>query len=254
MIKLLFFYIIFIFYSFSLFSRNIGETEITTEDGIEVFQKEKYYLLKKNVLITSDTFSLSGNNLKVLFDKDLCDISIIYADGNVILNSKTNGIKAIGNYMEIFLKEEKILVKGINSELHLKQTSMFSDGTIELVNQDGNFYLNGPNSVLESDEINISGKNIEGKFTIINQNREIIKLNVDDDNISNVKTKDVEMYSKKVIYNKKNSIIELFENVKIIRGNEIITGDYGTLDTQNNSYKVKSRNEKKVKVIISENE
>ena len=29
------------------YSRNIGETEITTEDGIEVFQEEKYYLLKK---------------------------------------------------------------------------------------------------------------------------------------------------------------------------------------------------------------
>ena len=56
-----------------------------------------------------------------------------------------------------------------------------------------------------------------------------------------------------VIYNKKNSIIELFENVKIIRGNEIITGDYGTLDTDTNSYKVKSNNSNKVKVIITEN-
>jgi len=253
MIKLFFFYIIFIFFSLNLFARNIGETEITTEDGIEVFQKEKYYLLKKNVLITSDTFSLSGNNLKVLFDKDLYDITVIYADGNVKLNSETNGIKAKGNYMEIFLKKERILVKGINSELYLKQTSMFSDGIIQLFNKEGNFYLNGPNSLLKSDEIDINGENIDGKFTIINQNREIINLNVNDNNISNVRTKDVDMYAKKVIYDKKNSIIELFEKVKVIRGNEIITGDYGTLDTETNSYKVKSNNEKKVKVIITEN-
>ena len=39
-------------------SRNIGETEITTEDGIEVFQEEKYYLLKKNVEIVSDEFEI----------------------------------------------------------------------------------------------------------------------------------------------------------------------------------------------------
>ena len=32
-----------------LFARNIGETEITTEEGIEVFQNEKYYLLKKKM-------------------------------------------------------------------------------------------------------------------------------------------------------------------------------------------------------------
>tara|TARA_B100001540_G_C15248367_1_gene391524 strand:+ start:360 stop:506 length:147 start_codon:yes stop_codon:yes gene_type:complete len=28
-------------------SREVGQTEITTEEGIEVYQKEKYYLLKK---------------------------------------------------------------------------------------------------------------------------------------------------------------------------------------------------------------
>ena len=60
------------------------------------------------------------------------------------------------------------------------------------------------------------------------------------------------MHSKKAIYNKETSIIELFENVKIIRGSEIITGDYGTLDTKNNSYKVKSNNSGKVKVLITD--
>ena len=40
--------IIFIF-SESVLALEKGETEITTEDGIEVFQNEKYYLLKKNV-------------------------------------------------------------------------------------------------------------------------------------------------------------------------------------------------------------
>ena len=32
--------------SLSSFAREIGETEITTDDGIEVFQNEQYYLLK----------------------------------------------------------------------------------------------------------------------------------------------------------------------------------------------------------------
>ena len=35
------------FFSISVKAREIGETEITTEDGIEVYQDEKYYLLKK---------------------------------------------------------------------------------------------------------------------------------------------------------------------------------------------------------------
>ena len=42
-IILIFFTILFTLNSLS--SREIGETEITAEEGIEVFQNEKYYLL-----------------------------------------------------------------------------------------------------------------------------------------------------------------------------------------------------------------
>ncbi|MBT3778330.1 MAG: hypothetical protein HOF83_09865, partial [Pelagibacteraceae bacterium] len=65
------------------------------------------------------------------------------------------------------------------------------------------------------------------------------------------KTDGIIMYAKKAIYDKKNSIIELFENVQIERGSEIITGDYGILNTKNKSYKVSSKNSNKVKAIIT---
>ena len=47
MTKFVIFFLIVLLNNTYAFSRNIGETEITTEDGIEVFQEEKYYLLKK---------------------------------------------------------------------------------------------------------------------------------------------------------------------------------------------------------------
>ena len=59
------------------------------------------------------------------------------------------------------------------------------------------------------------------------------------------------MYANIINYNRKNSLIELENNVKIIRDGEIITGDYGTLNMETNSYKVNSKASKKVKVIIS---
>ena len=253
MIKILISYLIFIFASWSLLARNGGETEITTDEGIEVFQNEKFYLLKKNVQIISDTFSLSANEVKVFFNKDLYDITTIYADGKVILNADVNGINALGNSMEIFLIDKKIIVRGLNSKLYLEKTIMSSNGKIEVNNKDGIFVLTGPDSSMSSEDINITGDNIDGQFSTINEKKEIIKLNVKDKEISNIKTNDLDMYAKKAIYDKKNSIIELFENVKVIRGNEIITGDYGTLDTNTNSYKVKSNKSNKVKIIITEN-
>ena len=47
--KYLSIFILIFFYSVELISREAGQTEITAEDGVEVFQDEKYYLLKKNV-------------------------------------------------------------------------------------------------------------------------------------------------------------------------------------------------------------
>ena len=234
----------------SSFSRNIGETEITTEDGIEVFQNEKYYLLKKNVKIESDTFNLTGDLIKIFFEKDLYDIKIIDAVGNVKMVSDSYRIKANGENLVFIVKTEEISLKGLNSNLITEDTDMYSDGTIIVNNITGDFLIEGQNSSLDTEDIFIEGEYIEGNFSTNNENKEINLLNVLDKKIAYIKTDDTEMYSNKINYDKKTSLIELENNVKIIRGGETITGDYGTLDTATNSYKVKSKDSKKVKVII----
>ena len=251
MIKsIIFFLLIFLNYKYAL-SRNIGETEITTEDGIEVFQEEKYYLLKKNVEIISDEFQLNGDLVKIYFKKDLYDIQELVASKNVRFISNTYNLKGKGEILKFNIQNEKINVTGEKSELFLETTEMFSDGSITVDNLAGSFLIEGLNSKLISDGIFITGLIIKG--TLYNQegNREINNLEVEDDNILSIITKDTEMFSKKAFYDKEKSIIELFDNVKIKRGSEIITGDYGILDTKKNSYKVSSKNSSKVKVIIS---
>ena len=234
----------------SSFSRNIGETEITTEEGIEVFQNEKYYLLKKNVKIESDTFNLTGDLIKIFFEKDLYDIKIIDAVGNVKMVSDSYRIKANGENLVFIVKTEEISLKGLNSNLITEDTDMYSDGTIIVNNITGDFLIEGQNSSLDTEDIFIEGEYIEGNFSTNNENKEINLLNVLDKKIAYIKTDDTEMYSNKINYDKKTSLIELENNVKIIRGGETITWDYGTLDTATNSYKVKSKDSKKVKVII----
>ena len=81
--------------------------------------------------------------------------------------------------------------------------------------------------------------------------KEYIKVNK---KISYVKNNDSEMYAKKINFNNETSLIELIDNVTIIRNGEKVTGDYGTLDTKNDSYKIKSKNQSKVKAIIQNNE
>ena len=245
-----FFLIVFLCYK-NAFSRNIGETEITTEDGIEVFQEEKYYLLKKNVEIVSDEFELNGNLVKIYFDKDLYDIQELIASTNVNFKSSAYNIKGKGETLKFNIQNEEIHVTGEKSELFLETTEMFSDGSITVDNVAGSFSIEGPNSKLITDEIFITGFTINGNLDNKNGTREINNLEVKDENILSITTEDTILFSKKAFYDKEKSIIELFDNVKIKRGSEIITGDYGVLDTNKNAYKVSSKNSNKVKAIIS---
>ncbi len=252
--KLFFNFIIIFVLSTSIFAREKGETEITTEDGIEVFQNQKYYLLKKNVSIISDTFNLNADDVKINFDKSLYDIVEINADGNVEFDSSEFEMAGNGEKLKFEVSEEKLKVEGIGSELITTDTKMYSDGYIEVSNIDGNFSLEGSNSRLVNESILIEAKSIKGIFSNIKDNKEVIFLNIFDEKLSYVKNNETEMYANNIIFDNEISIIELIDNVTIIRDGEKITGDYGTLDTKNNSYKIKSNDQTKVKVVIQNDE
>ena len=252
--KYLSIFILIFFYSIELISREVGQTEITAEDGVEVFQDEKYYLLKKNVKIESDNFVLTGDLIKIYFEKDLYDIKIIDAKGNAKLNSNIHNIIAIGEELYFIVDEEKIMISGVNSQLITDNIKMISDESIDVNNLNGDFSLFGEKSSLETDNIIVKGKKIDGTFSPNSNISEILILNVKDEKLAYVKSENTDMFANEINYNKDTSIINLIGNVKIIDDGEIVTGDYGTINTNNNSYKIKSKNSKRVKVLISEND
>ena len=158
--------IIIFLISITLNAREIGETEITTEDGIEVFQNEKFYLLKQNVKIESDNFTLSADEVKINFNKNLYDITELDAYGSVDFYSKIFETKGKGNFLNFEVNIEKIKVEGEGSELITKDVKMFSNGFIEVSNLNGNFLLKGINSKLVNENTIIIAENINGKFEI----------------------------------------------------------------------------------------
>ena len=246
--------IILILISKNLIALDANQTEITTDEGIEIFQEEKYYLLKKNVEIISNNFTLSADIVKAYFDKDLYDIIKIESLENVTLSSQ-NGIIAKGQKIFFFIKEEKIFIEGVNSSLINNDMQMFSDVSIEINNYTGEFKLRGDNSKLINNDLNIRGSIIDGFFVNNNDINEINSLYVQDENEINIKTSKINMYAKKSNYSKENNLIELFENVKIIRSNETIIGDYAKINILNESIKVTSdKTSNKVKILLNNDE
>lgn len=247
-------YIILILISKNLIALDANQTEITTDEGIEIFQEEKYYLLKKNVEIISNNFTLSADIVKAYFDKDLYDIVRIESLKNVTLSSQ-NGIIAKGQKIFFSTKDEKILIEGVKSSLINNEMQMFSDVSIEINNYTGEFKLRGNNSKLINNDLNIKGSTIDGFFINNNGINEVNSLYVQDENEINIKTSKINMYAKKSNYSKENNLMELFENVKIIRSNETIIGDYAKINILNESIKVTSdKTSNKVKILLNNDE
>ena len=229
--------------------RESGQTEITTDDGIEVFNQEKYYLLKTNVKIISDEYELSADLVKAYFNKDLYDVTRIFSDGNVTLIS-SKGIKASGEKIDFDIVNEDLQIFGKNSLFTNNEIIMTSDEKIIINNITGNFLINGPDSRLKSDTIDITGYLIKGKFSQIENINEVELLYVEDKTQINIKTETLDMYALRADYDKKINIIELFDNVKIFRDNESILGDYAKINTLTESYKVTSKESGKVKILL----
>ena len=145
---------------------------------------------------------------------------------------------------------KKIEVSGKNSILNLQETKMSSDGVIKVNHLSGTFILDGNNSNLKNDGLDVWGDYISGVFIELDGQKKLKKLEVEDKNLIKIFTENLEMNSQKAIYDEQKNIIELFSKVKIVKGKEIITGEYGYFDTAKNSYKVKSGNTSKVKVTI----
>ena len=146
------------------------------------------------------------------------------------------------------------MISGLNSQLITDNIKLISDQKINVNNLNGDFNLFGEKSSLETDDIIVKGKKINGTFLPDSNISEILILNVKDENIAYVKSENTDMFANEINYNKDTSTIDLIGKVKIIEDGEIVTGDYGTINTNNNSYKIKSKKSKRVKVLISEND
>ena len=218
-------FLLLIFFIFLIKALNAEQidndtTVITTDGGINVYQDEKYYDLNKNVKIKSKNFSLKADNVIAHYNKDFYDLTKIIATGGAeIITSEGSEIK--GNKV----------IYDINS---------------------GNFSIFG-NGIFIIDELRIEGEDIQGIITEIDKVKYIEKIEAKDSKKVFIKNKDMKSYSKSAIYLKETGVLELFDEVKIIKGQEVTTGDYANINLETNSYSIKSINNKVQLLISSDN-
>ena len=89
-------------------------------------------------------------------------------------------------------------------------------------------------------------------FFKVNDETVVKNVEAEDPKTVFIQNKEMKSYSKSAIYSKENEVLELFDNVKIIKGQEITTGDYANINILTNNYTIKSVDNKVQLLINSE--
>lgn len=210
-------FIVFYFTKILTFAKD--PTVITADDGIEVFQIEKYYNVSKNVDLKSEDFDLKADNLKAYYDKDFYDLIKIIATGEVVIETNEGSI----------IKGDKVIYE-------------IPDQKFDIMGS-GNFV---------NESLTIMGEKIIGSFFKVNDETVVKNVEAEDPKTVFIQNKEMKSYSKSAIYSKENEVLELFDNVKIIKGQEITTGDYANINILTNNYTIKSVDNKVQLLINSE--
>ena len=185
------------------------ETIITTDGGIEVYQNEKYYDLSNNVDIRSKNFDLTADNALVYYEKDFYDLIKVIAIGKAYIVTSQGAIIR-GDKVTYQLKDEKFFIIG--------------------------------NGIFTNKELHVEGNNIKGNFIKLEDETFVDYVEATDPNIVFIKNKEMKSYSKSAKYKKETEILELFDDVKIIKNQEVTTGDYANINMLTNNYFIKTNN------------
>ena len=196
---------------------NNYSTKITTDGGITLYQNDKYYELVDNVIINSTNFDLNADNVIAYYKVDLYDLIKIIATGKAKIKTSDGAI----------ISGDKIIYEIEN----------------------GNFKIEG-NGLFKNDKLTVKSKDIKGEIEEINNKKYIKNVEAKDDKKVYIQNQDMESYSKSAVYSKSNDLLELFDEVKIMKGKEITTGDYATINIKTNDYSIKSINNK-VQLLLS---
>ena len=192
-------------------------TIITVDGGITLYQNEKYYELINNVNIESENFYLKADYVIAYYKKDLYDLVKIIAEGNAEINTY-DGSLIVG---------DKI--------------------TYEI--ESGNFLILG-NGIFTNDKLIVKSSEIKGEIGEFNKEKYVKIVEAKDIKKVYIENQNMKSYSKSAIYSKENNLLELFDEVKIIKDGEITTGDYANINMETNDYSIKSINNK-VQLLIS---
>ena len=247
----LFFFFLFTYTVFAEKKSNELNTErkVESDESLEWFEKEKYYLAKGNVILTKDGLRLNASKVRDNYQEDNGEnvLKIIIANGDVVL---TKGkIKATGEFMRYNVKDKIAFISG-NFQT-FTSPSGYIESTKKLIFNDNTNKAQaiGKVKIILKNNTKIFADRVNADFTgkAKSLQKAIAKGNVMIENYIDGKKSLADIG----IYDSNKEIIELKGNVKIINKGSVIMGSQGINNIKTGISKITGNTKQRVKGTFS---
>ena len=118
---------------------------------------------------------------------------------------------------------------------------------------DSGFFSIKGNGMFNNGKLIVKSAEIKGEIKELINKTYVNNVEAKDKNRVYIENQSMKSYSKSAVYNYDDDLLELFDEVKIMKDKEVTIGDYASINMTTNDYSIKSINNKVQLLISSEN-
>lgn len=216
-------------------SNNADEPiEISAQESLEWLQNLRQYKANGSVIVTQGNLSLNADSLIADYDDtsgDALSITLITATGNIILKDLEN--TAYGDKITYNLRTNDIVLTGSNIKLTTSEQTITAQDELTYNTEKGSAKAVG-NAMIKTTKETLKADVITANFAKNSQtNKQELTTAIATGAVT-ISTKDEVITGNKGTYNAQNNTAEINGNVKITRGKNTLQGNRATVNLTTN--------------------
>ena len=204
------------------FNASAGDITLDADDGVEYHQKEQKLIAKGNAVAAKDDLSIKADTLIGYYNKKIKNkLSRVEGTGNVKLSSPE--AQAFGNSITYDVNSDEVVLQGTPANIKTADADIKADGKITYY-QSAKKAIATDNIIVTDSKGNKVYSDLMTAYFTTGENGKLVLEKIDMEQNLKVVSQDATVTADKGTYYAIDGRVDLFDNVVINQGGNILKG------------------------------
>ena len=224
------------------FNASAGDITLDADDGVEYHQKEQKLIAKGNAVAAKDDLSITADTLIGYYNKKVKNkLSRVEGIGNVRLSSSE--AQAFGNNITYDVNSDEVVLQGTPANIKTADADIQADGKITYY-QSAQKAIATDNIIVTDSKGNKVYADLMTAYFTTGENGKLVLEKIDMEQNLKIVSQDATVTADKGTYHALDGRVDLFDNVVINQGGNILKGSKAQSNLNTGISKMLSDNQK----------